>query len=56
MKEKNGKLSVCTVSMHERATTCSFCTKGAWVGFCVCGSEVRRLVFMCIATQVKRGY
>jgi hypothetical protein len=56
MKEKNGKLSVCTVSMHEGLLHVNFVLKVQGLAFLVCGSEVCRPVFMCIVTQVKRGY
>jgi hypothetical protein len=56
MKEKNGKLSVCTVSMHEGLLYVHFVLKVLGLAFLVCGSEVRRLVIMCITTQVKGGY
>ena len=56
MEEKNGKLSVCTMSMHEGLLHVHFVLKVLELDFLVCGSEVRRLVFMCIITQVKGGY
>jgi hypothetical protein len=56
MKEKNGKLSVCTVSMHEGLLHVHFASKVLGLAFLVCGSEVRLLVFMCIITQVNGGY
>jgi hypothetical protein len=56
MKEKSGKLSVCTVSMHEGLLCVHFILKMHGLAFLVCESEVCRPVFMCIVTQVKRGY
>jgi hypothetical protein len=56
MKEKSGKLSVCTVSMHEGLLLVHIVFKVHGLAFLVCGSEVCRPVFMCIVTQVKGGY
>jgi len=56
MKEKNCKLSVCTVRMHEGLLHVHFVLKVLGLAFLFCGSEVRRLVFMCITAQVKGGY
>ena len=56
MKEKNGNLSVCTVSMHEGLLHVHFVLQVLGLAFLVCGSEVRRPVFMCITTQLKGGY
>jgi hypothetical protein len=53
MKEKNGKLSVCRVNMHEGLPTCSFCIKVAWVG-CSClwvGSTPTGIYVHCIASE-----
>jgi len=56
MEENNGKLSVCTVRMHEGLLHVHFVLKVHGLDFLVCGSEVRRPVFMCITTQMMGGY
>jgi hypothetical protein len=51
MKEKSGKLIVCTASMHEGLLFVHFVLKLYGLAFLVCGSEVCRPVFMRIVTQ-----